>query len=103
MNTNTPCPVARTAALLSDEHIILIVRDLLQGPKRFCEIGLDENGILQMSTRTLTKKLQILEEKNIITRHQHKAYPPKVVYELTPLGNKLDAIISAMREYGSHL
>jgi hypothetical protein len=52
------CPVSRVAQLLGDHCSLLIVRDLLGGTKRFCEL---ERSLEHVSTRTLTLKLKHLE------------------------------------------
>lgn len=100
---NDTCPVTTSARLLSDTHVILIIRDLLTGPKRFCHIGLDADGQLQMSTRTLTKKLLELEQCGIVERKEYKEYPPRVEYALTRTGKKVEPIIDAMRTFGKQL
>jgi DNA-binding HxlR family transcriptional regulator len=94
------CPVAITASLLSDESTILIIRDLLNGPKRFCKIGKDGNNKLLMSTRTLSKKLKELELNAIISRKKFNESPPRVEYTLTKKGRDLEETIQAMRAYG---
>jgi len=55
-----PCPMTKTAQLLSDTWTMLIMHDLLSGSKRFCELERSLEGI---STRTLTLKLKKLEER----------------------------------------
>lgn len=84
------CPVARTADLVGDTQSILIVRDLLKGPRRFC----DMEKSLGMSTRTLTVKLKNLEEAGFV-RHAHST-----PYTLTAKGKALKTIIDSLRRYG---
>ncbi len=91
------CPIARVAELLGDSCTLLIVRDLLTGTKRFKDF---EQSLLHVSSRTIAKKLKMLEEKNIITRTAFKERPPKVEYELTKVGNHLNILINDMSEYG---
>lgn len=92
------CPMARTAHIVGDTCVLLIVRDLMGGPKRFGELGASLTGI---STRTLTIKLKMLVEKGIIERHEEKhAKPPKVEYRLTQKGKGLTALTKAMVIYG---
>jgi DNA-binding HxlR family transcriptional regulator len=92
------CPMARTANLVGDTCVLLIVRDLLDGPKRFGELG---NSLTGVSTRTLTLKLKMLVEKGIIERHEEKhVKPPKVEYILTPKGKGLHTLAKAMTVYG---
>jgi DNA-binding HxlR family transcriptional regulator len=91
------CPVALVAELLGDACTLLIVRDLLTGTKRFKDF---EQSLSPVSSRTITKKLKLLEEKNIITRTAFKERPPRVDYDLTKEGKHLSALIGDMRKFG---
>jgi DNA-binding HxlR family transcriptional regulator len=91
------CPVAKVADILGDSVILLIVRDLLTGPKRFGDL---EESLTGISSRTLTLKLKFLDEKKIITRKVFKESPPRVEYSLTTVGKYLQKIIDDMRTYG---
>jgi DNA-binding HxlR family transcriptional regulator len=91
------CPVARVAELLGDTCTLLIVRDLLTGTKRFKDF---EQSLSPMSSRTITKKLKMLEEKNIIIRTAYKERPPRVEYALTKEGNHLSVLIKDMKVFG---
>lgn len=83
------CPMARTADLVGDTLCLIIIRDLLKGPKRFGEF----EASLGASTRTLTLKLQQLMESGFI---EHR----KTHYALTPKGKALKTIVESMRRYG---
>ena len=85
------CPVQRTATLLSDTWTMLIVRDLLGGPKRFCDLERSLEGI---STRTLTLKLQKLEAERLVSK------TPEGTYTATARGKGLRIVESAMKRYG---
>ena len=89
--------MAQAAAILGDLWTILIVRDLIAGPKRFGDLATSLDGI---SSRTLTKKLKGLEEQDIIERNTFNEYPPRVEYRVTKKGKKLGDITEAMRKYG---
>lgn len=91
MKTAAPCPVQKTAALLSDLWTMLIIRDLLEGPRRFCELERSLEGI---STRTLTLKLKKLEAESLIKKRQGGNYA------VTARGRGLRAVEAAMRRYG---
>ena len=91
------CPIARAADLIGDSWSLLIVRDLLKGPRRFNDLVTSLSGI---STRTLTKKLQLLETNGILTRKQFSEKPPRVEYSLTPKGRAFKTIITNMRKFG---
>ena len=93
----TNCPVARVADLVGDSWSILIIRDLLLGTKRFGDLEVSLKGV---STRTLTKKLKMLEDRGMITRTEFSEKPPRVEYALTKTGHAFNVVIEAMREFG---
>lgn len=82
------CPIATMTALIGDHSTVLIVRDLLTGPKRFKDL----EGSLDISTRTLTIKLQNLEKEGMIIKNDG--------YSLTKKGKDLGIITKAMKKYG---
>jgi DNA-binding HxlR family transcriptional regulator len=85
------CPVTKTAVLLSDVHTMLITREILTGPKRFCEIERSLEGI---STRTLAAKLKQLEKDSIVRKTKEG------MYAATKKGAALRIVEKAMRKYG---
>jgi DNA-binding HxlR family transcriptional regulator len=91
------CPIAKTANLVGDTFALLMVRDLLNGPKRFGEI---EKSLQGVSSRTIAKKLQFLESKNLIKKIFFKEKHPHAEYALTPHGKALHKIINSMKKYG---
>lgn len=90
------CPVGKVAGLVGDPCSLLIVRDLLEGPRRFGE--LEES--LGSSTRTLAKKLKALEREKIVTREETRGTSLCIKYALTKKGAALEETIDAMRAYG---
>ncbi len=92
------CPIAKTANLVGDSVVLIILRDLLSAPKRFKDICESLKGV---STRTITLKLKMLEEKNLITRNEYKESPPRVEYEITEKGKGLKKIVGDMEKYGT--
>ena len=90
------CPVARVADILGDSCSLLILRDLLMKPRRFCDLQSSLSGI---STRTLTNKLKRLENEALIQRKEFTE-PARVEYTLTEKGAALRSVINAMRAYG---
>ncbi|POB10459.1 MAG: transcriptional regulator [Sulfobacillus thermosulfidooxidans] len=94
--SNALCPVARGAALVGDLYILLIVRDLAEGSKRFGE--LEES--LGVTARTLTARLRMLETEQIVERVVYPEIPPRVEYSLTIKGRDLLPVIEALRQFG---
>lgn len=94
----TPCcGVARFLTLLDGPWATLIVRELLPGPRRFTQLREALPGI---SAHTLTHRLKGFERHGLVTRTAFAETPPRVVYELTPLGESLRDVLEAMRLWG---
>ena len=89
------CPISRVAELLGDTCSLLIVRDLLESPKRFGELEVS----IKVSTRTLTKKLKLLEKEGILERKENTE-SACVQYRLTKKGAAFEKVTDAMRAYG---
>jgi DNA-binding HxlR family transcriptional regulator len=90
------CGVARFLGLMNGPWATLVVRELLGGPLRFGEIKQRLDGI---SAHTLTSTLRKFEENALVTRTVFPEIPPRVVYELTPSGQELRAVLNAMNTW----
>lgn len=93
----TNCPVEYTASILSNKWKCLILRDLIEGTKRFNELN---KSILGISAKVLTENLRELENDGIVIRKTYAVVPPKVEYSLSSKGKELKPIIDLMKEYG---
>lgn len=94
------CPVATTVNLIGNKWKILIIRNLLATDKvRFKDL---KNGIEGISQKVLTDDLRSLEADGLIIRTVYAEIPPRVEYELSPLGKTLKPIIDAMAEWGNN-
>ena len=91
------CGVARFLSLLDGPWATLIVRELLRGPQRFTQLREALPGI---SAHTLTHRLKGFERHGLVTRTAFAETPPRVVYELTSLGEGLRDVLEAMRKWG---
>ena len=91
------CEVETTLSVIGGRWKVLIIRELIQGVKRFGELHRALNGITQ---KMLTQQLREMEEDGIIHREIYLQVPPKVEYSLTPLGESLKPILDAMHEWG---
>jgi DNA-binding HxlR family transcriptional regulator len=90
------CPIGKVVGLLGDSCSILILRDLLEGPKRFGEL----ESSLTTSSRTLAKKLKRLEREGLV-RHKRPAGTKTFgMYRLTKKGAAFQKVADAMRAYG---
>jgi DNA-binding HxlR family transcriptional regulator len=95
---NADCPVCRTADIVCGKWTLLVIRDLVEGRSRFCEL---ERSLAGISPRTLSLRLRALEEEGIVERHTYPEVPPRVEYALTAKGRALIPIIDSMRTYGA--
>ena len=91
------CPIAKVAEEIGDRWTILLIRDLLTGPKRFGDL---QSSLLGISSRTLSSKLEHMTKNKFITRKSFSETPPRVEYSLTKKGQDLHSIAEAMRKYG---
>jgi DNA-binding HxlR family transcriptional regulator len=71
---------------IGDKWAIYAIGRLSDGPLRFTEL---QRGIEGITARMLTVTLRGLERDGIVTRTMHQVIPPRVDYELTPLGKTL--------------
>lgn len=94
------CGISRFLEILDGPWATLIIRQLLQGPKRFTQLREELEGI---SAHTLTHRLKGFERNGLVTRTAFAETPPRVVYALTPLGEGLRDVLEAMRKWGDAL
>ena len=80
------CPVETTLMLISDRWKVLIIRDLLDGTKRFGEL---KRSVGNISQKVLTANLRAMEESGLLTRKVYPEVPPRVEYRLTERGGSL--------------
>ncbi len=95
--SNSTCPVCRTAEIVCGKWTLLLIRDLANGSSRFCELERSLEGI---SPRTLSLRLRALEEEGVVERHTFPEVPPRVEYALTAKGEALIPLVDDMRTYG---
>jgi DNA-binding HxlR family transcriptional regulator len=92
------CGFARALELVGERWALLIVRDLLIGPKRFGEI---QRGLPGIPTNILTARLNELEDSGLV-RRRLLARPAKgVAYELTEDGAGLEEVVLAVGRWGA--
>lgn len=91
-------PVERSLALVGHKWTVLIIRDLLSGPRRFTEI---ERSLGRANPKMITTRLRELEQTGLVSRTAYAEVPPRVEYALTARGLALRPVIDALREWGS--
>ena len=92
------CPVETTLMLIGDKWKVLILRDLMDGTKRFGEL---KKSIGTVSQKVLTAQLRDMEEKGLLTRKVYAEVPPRVEYALTETGYSLKPILDSMWAWGA--
>lgn len=90
--------IAHAMEIIGNKWTALILRDLTSGPKRFGEL---EKSLRGISPRTLSQRLDDLEEQSIITRTTYAEMPPRCEYALTAKGEALIPILKQMAVWGA--
>lgn len=94
------CPVEITLSLISSKWKVLILRDLMDGTRRFGEL---KKSIGHVTQKVLTSQLREMEADGLLTRKVYAEVPPRVEYTLTELGLSLKPVLNAMVEWGLKL
>lgn len=92
------CPVETTLLFLGEKWRVLILRDLMDGTKRFGELRKSIEGI---SPKVLTSHLRAMEAGGILNRKVYAEVPPRVEYSLTKTGKSLQSVLDSMADWGS--
>src|SRR5215210_4044194 len=92
------CAAAHALDLVGERWALLVVRELLLGPKRFTDL---RAGLPGVSPNVLAQRLRELESAGVV--HRRKLPPPAAsrVYELTEWGEKLEPIIVRLGRWGA--
>jgi DNA-binding HxlR family transcriptional regulator len=90
-------PDARALDLVGDKWTLLIVRDLVAGPRRFVELQRVLPGI---STEQLRSRLNRMVADGLLTRQRYREVPPRVDYELTERARELVPVIAELSRWG---
>jgi DNA-binding HxlR family transcriptional regulator len=88
--------VETTLAVIGGRWKVLILQQLVGGVKRFNEL---HHALPGITHKTLTQQLRDMEADGIIGRKVYPQIPPKVEYSLTPLGNTLKPVLTAMHNW----
>ncbi|MFE7274435.1 winged helix-turn-helix transcriptional regulator [Streptomyces sp. NPDC057623] len=91
------CSAARALDLVGDRWTLLIVRELLAGPRRYTDLHADLPGV---STDVLASRLKDMERDGVSTRRRLPPPGAAYVYELTARGRELLPVLQALGEWG---
>jgi DNA-binding HxlR family transcriptional regulator len=92
------CGIARSLELVGERWAMLIVRDLLGGPKRYTDLRRDLGTI---PTNVLASRLREMEDNEIICRRLLPRPSGKIVYELTEYGRELEDVLLRLGRWGA--
>jgi DNA-binding HxlR family transcriptional regulator len=91
-----PCSVAAALNLVGEKWALLAVREIAFGNRRFDAIARNTGA----PRDRLAARLKALEAGGIVARRQYSAHPPRHEYELTPAGQDLRQVLTALRAWG---
>ena len=92
------CGVARALDLVGERWALLVVRELLLGPKRFTDL---RAGLPQVGPDVLSQRLRELEGAGLVARRTLDPPAAAKVYELTARGAQLEPVILELGRFGS--
>ena len=92
------CGVVRALEMVGERWGILIVRDLLVGPRRYTDL---RNGLPKIPTNILSTRLKEMEEAGVIQRRVLPRPASGVVYELTDYGKELEDVVLGLGKWGA--
>jgi DNA-binding HxlR family transcriptional regulator len=91
------CPIAHALDLVGERWSLLIVRELIHGPKRYTDLAASLPGI---GTNILAARLKVLEGCGIVAKRRLPPPAASQVYELTPYGAGLKPIMRELALWG---
>jgi DNA-binding HxlR family transcriptional regulator len=92
------CGIARALDAVGDRWALLVVRELLLGPKRFTDL---RAGLPRVSPDVLAQRLRELEDVGVVRRDHLPPPAASHVYELTDRGRELKPVILELGRWGS--
>jgi DNA-binding HxlR family transcriptional regulator len=92
------CPVCHALGLVGERWALLVVRELLRGPKRYTDLA---EGLPGIGTNILAARLRELEEGGIVRKRKLPPPAASTVYELTEYGAELEEPLYALARWGA--
>lgn len=89
--------MALSLEIIGERWTLLIIRDLLGGPRKFQDLS----DSLGAAPGLLSRRLKLLEERGVIARRMYSDHPPRAEYALTEAGTELRAVVRALTIWGS--
>ena len=91
------CPAARALDLIGERWTMLLIRDLLTGPKRWSDL---RASLPRLGSNLLAERLRSLEAGGLVVRRELPPPAARTVYDLTERGRDLDAVLLSLARFG---
>jgi DNA-binding HxlR family transcriptional regulator len=92
------CPVAHAVGVLGERWTLLVVRDLMKGPKRYTDLV---ESLPRIGTNILAARLKELEAAGVVEKKKLPPPAASTVYELTPYGYDLRRVLHELARWGA--
>ncbi|HWG56520.1 MAG TPA: helix-turn-helix domain-containing protein [Gaiellaceae bacterium] len=92
------CPIACSLGLVGERWTLLVVRELMEGPKRYTDLVAGLPGI---GTNILAARLRDLQTAGLVERHELPPPAASTVYELTDAGRQLRPVLHELARFGA--
>ena len=93
-----PSPLEAALDRVGDRWSLLIVEALLDGPRRFNELG---GAVAGIAPNILTDRLRRLERERIVVSTPYQQRPPRMSYSLTAAGQDLASALRVLADWGA--
>jgi DNA-binding HxlR family transcriptional regulator len=91
------CPLARALDIVGERWTLLVVRELMLGPRRYTDLA---DGLPGVGTNILAARLADLQSSGLVTKRELPPPTAVTVYELTAAGRDLGPTLAALSEWG---
>lgn len=91
------CAIAKTLELVGERWFLIIIKELMKGPKKFQELRTTLTGL---ASNVLSARLKKMEEEGLVKREIYSQHPLRAAYELTQKGKDLETILLALGRWG---
>ncbi|MCZ4122864.1 winged helix-turn-helix transcriptional regulator [Streptomyces sp. H39-S7] len=92
------CGIRDVLDRVGDKWSVLVIVELAQGVRRFSQL---QRAISGISQRMLTLTVRRLERDGLVSRTVHPEVPPRVEYELTPMGHSLTFLVKSLADWSA--
>ena len=90
--------MAQSLEIIGERWTLLIVRELLRGPRKFLDLT---ESLTSVPPGVLSRRLKLLEDRAIVARRMYSNHPPRAEYVLTPKGIELREVVRSLTIWGA--